>query len=63
MIARSLTTKIILFVAVFFFFPLVFLLSFRAPCPAVCREVSGRDEDCKTGVGGGEVREGNVFLR
>lgn len=57
MIARSLTIKIILFVA---FFP-VFLLSFRTLCPAVCREVSGRDED--RGVGGGEVRDGNVFLR
>lgn len=36
MIAWSLTIKIILFVE--------FLLSFRVLCPAVCREVSGRDE-------------------
>lgn len=42
MIARSLTMKIILFVA--FFCSVLFLLSFRALCPAVCREVSGRDE-------------------
>lgn len=54
MIARSLTIKIILFVA---FFP-GFLLSFRTLCPAVCREVSGRDED----RGGGRCMMGMFFL-
>lgn len=62
MIARSLTTKIILFVAVFFF-PLwcSCSLSVRRALQYVGKFLAGMRTERRGW--GGEVREGNVFLR